>query len=1049
MDPSPIYVSSPGVLVDTTPPGYQRLVYVPPVSTIGQQFVVRDRDGFAGSRPIIVSTTQNAIFRDGTSTHLIDKPYGYYAFAAFKPATFMPLAQPTAADPAFTPSFQYISSSVQPRDLNVEFETRVFGTLVNGAPLFTTVADASFNVANFSTGTLSTATVSTGNFYGRTATPLSTIADYISAASAVFSTTTSYNVTVGASASLQSSLTIAGGFTIGGNFSLRGTAVVSDLSGGLFFSSLAGAYVGQDMSGGTWLKAGYISSAGNTWVAGLTQVSSATVAEALSTQTALITNGVFQTLAVGRGGAAGLFTLDVSGSGQATVGTTVAGLSTALISAATTTLSSLNLVNMTTAAADRLNVVGTTLYLNETPFGSGGLTCNYVGNTFTASNYLYTNSTIVSSIAVGSNVYNPDFNVSVYGSAHTSTFRSSMYVAVGMNPKGVSNAERTSSIIYSFNGSNWVSARTGGFAVGHDVAYNGKMWVAVGTMWDGSTTGNSDTLNRSTIQYSLDGSNWTSCRTGGFQGSYSNAGNTAAPGAGGGIGIAWNGRMWIATGEYSLGTNGTTSNSVSTIQYSYDGSNFSAVLTASNYPAINTASYGRITLKPTWNGRMWLAGIVTPAASSNSNTLFSYDGLNWSTITVPLVNFAQNFVWNGRMWIGAARRATGVASGVASTMIYSYTGFDWSYVIGTTMGSGTAWNVVNGALWNGFNWFAISPFSNATTGNINRSYDGINWQSMPAATTRFASDTSSEGFFSVWLAGYIGSASGGQKLMWDGRRYYAVGGSSAANSIESSTDGITWTNVTAGVSNPIICGIAVNSNVNEEITMSGLDIIPNGIQQTYLSTNQIYGVSTMITFNQTLFVDSQQQVAVNSIVSSLSTLYRFYVNGSILTNGAFKLGGATTWTAVSDERVKTDISCADISECYYKIRDTHVHLYQFKPSYSAKYGLKQGPQYGLYAQELESVFPECVMETDVLGETVKMIDPSQLHLAHYGASAFLYSTLKQNKSTLFGSDSNIGAYRTSNAFTTLANYINSNTGQLANSATYFPNLSNAFTSNYY
>jgi hypothetical protein len=88
------------------------------------------------------------------------------------------------------------------------------------------------------------------------------------------------------------------------------------------------------------------------------------------------------------------------------------------------------------------------------------------------------------------------------------------------------------------------------------------------------------------------------------------------------------------------------------------------------------------------------------------------------------------------------------------------------------------------------------------------------------------------------------------------------------------------------------------------------------------------------------------------------------------------------------------------------------------------------------------------VETDILGESVKMIDPSQLHLAHYGASAFLYSTLKHNKSTLFGSDSNIGTYRTSNAFTTLAEYIGTNTNIFTDSATYFPNLSNAFNSNY-
>lgn len=1045
-DPSPIYVSSPGVLVDTSPVGYQRLVYVPPVSTIGSQIIVRDSNGYAGARPIIISTTNGALFRDGTDTRTINTAYGYYAMAAFKPAAFMPLQQSVPAQPVFTPSFQYISSSIQPQALNVQSTTTVYGTLINGAPLFTTVADASFNVASHSTNNLSTTTATAATFLGQAAYPKSTTTAYVSAATALISTTTSYSVDVLTSATLQSSLTIAGEFTIGGDFSLRGTAVVADLSGGAAFSTVGGMTVGRDMSGASWMRASYVSTGGNVAVAGLTQVSTASVEERVSTLITTTVNGIFQTLAVGKGSAA--FTLDISGSGQATTGTTVAGLSTNFISATTATLSSLNLMNMTTGAADRLNVMGTTLYLNETAFGSGGTSCNYVGNTFTASNYLYTNSTIVSSIAVGGNVYNPDFNVSVYGSAHASTFRSSIYVAAGINPKGVSDTERTSSILYSFDGANWNSARTGGFAVGHDVAYNGKMWVAVGTMWDGANTTVDDNLNRSTIQYSLDGSNWASCTSGGFQGSHSNSGNGFAAGAGGGIGISWNGRMWIATGEYSLGTNGTTSNSVSTIQYSYDGSNFIAVRSAVNYPPIDTTSYGRITLKPNWNGRMWLAGIVTPSAAATSNTIFSYDGLNWSTFTLALNNFIDYPAWNGRMWVAATRK-TLATDARSSTIIYSYDGFNWSNTTGATMGGGAGlWNVANNVVWNGYNWFAISPASNATTGSINRSFDGLNWQSMPVGSTRFTSNGSSEGFFSIWLGGYTigGGSAGGQKLMWDGRRYYAVGGGVASNSIEYSRDGVTWSSPTGGVSNTLMCGIAYQSNVNENINLTNLDIIGTGIQQTYGSTNQIYSVSTIVSFNQTLFVDNQQYTAVNSVLSSLSTAYTLYVNGSILTYGAAKLGGATTWTAVSDERVKTDITVADISDCYYKIRDTHVHLYQYKPEYIQKYGLKEGSHYGVYAQELANVLPQCVVETDVLGERVKMVDPSQLNLVHYGASAFMYSTLKFNKSTLSGSGNLINNYLGSNAFTTLSDYITCNYSETIGS--YFPNLSNAFTSNY-
>ena len=86
-------------------------------------------------------------------------------------------------------------------------------------------------------------------------------------------------------------------------------------------------------------------------------------------------------------------------------------------------------------------------------------------------------------------------------------------------------------------------------------------------------------------------------------------------------------------------------------------------------------------------------------------------------------------------------------------------------------------------------------------------------------------------------------------------------------------------------------------------------------------------MSSLIAFNNTLFVDSTQQTAINTFNSTFSTAYTFYVNGSMLTYGAAKLGGATTWTAISDERVKTNITYADVSKCYYTVRDTHVHAY--------------------------------------------------------------------------------------------------------------------------
>ena len=79
----------------------------------------------------------------------------------------------------------------------------------------------------------------------------------------------------------------------------------------------------------------------------------------------------------------------------------------------------------------------------------------------------------------------------------------------------------------------------------------------------------------------------------------------------------------------------------------------------------------------------------------------------------------------------------------------------------------------------------------------------------------------------------------------------------------------------------------------------------------------------------------------------------------------------------------------------------------YKPEYVAAYGLKPDLHYGLYAQELETVLPKSVIETDVLGTKIKMVDPSQLNMIHYGASVYMYSTLNQNVSTFIGRNTEI------------------------------------------
>ena len=794
MDPSPIYVSSPGVAVDTSP-SYQRLVYITPASTIAQQTTIRDEKGRADAYPIIISTTNGALFRDSTYTYQIATPYTAFTYVAITPTTMMRLIQTQPAEPAFTPSLQYISSAVEPAALRVESTTTVLGALINNATLFTTATPAAFLTASHSTLTLSTATLSTTTFLATTANPISTLTDYLSAATALISTATSYSATVANNATFQSSLTVATSFSITSNASIRGPAVVTDLSAGAYFSTLQQAGIGGDLSGGSWLNARFISAAsGTATIAGLTQVSTATVGQTLSTLTATATNGIFQTLAVGRTpGTTSLFTLDISGAGQATVGTTVASLSTAFISAATATLSSINLINATSGARDRLNIVGTNLQLNEIPFsGVTAASCNYVGLTYTASNYLYTSTSIVSTLQVASTTTDAAYNAYIFGTAHTSSIqnRQGMAVAVGTSrhyppthPSAPSRSSLCESIYYSFDGGiNWTGARTGGFMVGNDVAWNGRMWVAVGNM---SGFANANTYNgipQSTIQYSLDGSNWTSVVRGGF----ATACNAASPrGYAGGTGITWNGRMWVASGE-GLGA----ADVKSTLQYSFDGSNFFAANTATGFVDPATP-YLNVTFRPTWNGRIWLAGRAAAGVATN-NACYSYDGSNWTTLSIPTIaGSVLNFTWNGNYWL-----AFGLESATAGQSVaISPNGFNWTRA--TTHPAVTANGYTRGAAWNGRNWLSLSD--GAIAGQIAISHNNSIWNSvtttgrgtLTGVTVTPWNYYNPSGFNCNWQ-----QTQG--NIYWDGKKYYAIGAAAggATNKIVTSSNGINWTGTT-------------------------------------------------------------------------------------------------------------------------------------------------------------------------------------------------------------------------------------------------------------
>jgi hypothetical protein len=187
-------------------------------------------------------------------------------------------------------------------------------------------------------------------------------------------------------------------------------------------------------------------------------------------------------------------------------------------------------------------------------------------------------------------------------------YGNNMWIAVGNYNTGES---RTSTIMSSTDGVRWAYINSGGFSVGsgfggRGVVWGGNKWVAVGT----------GDANCSSIQYSYDGRNW------------SNAGNfftTTGGEYGTGYGVAWNGKLFIATGTDEF-------NALNTIQHSYNGISWRSSITGAFPSSLGGNSLNRPGGRSVcWDGKKWIAvGYGNGSGGIGFSTIqHSYDGSNW------------------------------------------------------------------------------------------------------------------------------------------------------------------------------------------------------------------------------------------------------------------------------------------------------------------------------------------------------------------------------------------------------------------------------------
>ena len=341
-------------------------------------------------------------------------------------------------------------------------------------------------------------------------------------------------------------------------------------------------------------------------------------------------------------------------------------------------------------------------------------------------------------------------------------------------------------IYYSYDGINWLQTANNIFTISglsNGVAYNGTIWVAVGTNFSATSPPSI------TVAYSVDGITWIAAASNPF-------GTAIAVSRG--FAVAWNGLLWVAVGK-------NAATSTVTVAYSRDGSTWT---TASGTTFNGIGGFG---FAVAWNGIRWVAVGTNATAGPSVTGITSIDGINWVATTTNIFTNAPNasglsILWNGTKWIAGGVSATG-----NNNMMYSYDGLIWTPVLSSP------YNVAGGAcdvlIYNSVRpntitfpkniTIAVGYYAAANNSMFYSINNGVTWTSCignvfgttaaSANTTAYCIATNGN----MWLVGGTGTANGFLQTMgvsYDGINWVAI--QTTANPIfTTNVRGIAWSPV--------------------------------------------------------------------------------------------------------------------------------------------------------------------------------------------------------------------------------------------------------------
>jgi hypothetical protein len=188
-----------------------------------------------------------------------------------------------------------------------------------------------------------------------------------------------------------------------------------------------------------------------------------------------------------------------------------------------------------------------------------------------------------------------------------------------------------------------------------------------------------------------------------------------------------------------------------------------------------------------WNGEKFVS------VGENGNVHLSLDGNSWFKVTVGTTMNINKIVWNGESFL---------AVGDSGVVLKSVDGLAWT--VGS-VADDTQINLMD-VIWDGSRFVAVGAETATSCGVVAVSEDGINWarkivneasgfKSIAYSGNRYVA--SGAGLFEsleadVWEKISTSTLNIYSSIMWDGKRFIAVGQNNFAGVITTSVNGLNW-----------------------------------------------------------------------------------------------------------------------------------------------------------------------------------------------------------------------------------------------------------------